>query len=601
MLILVKNTWNIIKKNFKELMVFLLCYHAAFIIIVYNFFSSSIDFASKKAGYSYITVENINSFIKNPISIILIIANILIILIFMGVEIICLLENYRAASHNVKLKAYKIFLVGLFKTGKIVKSGNIINIMAGLMVLPFICIHFIILEVSNVKIVNYLAQYIYESIQNKELLYLFLILILAVSLFSSFVIPYVIFGEKNVKNAFRTSFRMVRRKANKTWCYLIQWNLMLSMFLVIVYVIAIVGATLVISLFYSSDVALANLLRVCDWINLIIGLFSNMVGVAGNMAFIYCIFSLYRFNNFSEELDEFNIYLAITNDTLRQATVVIGFILVCLEVVYSYQLIQKSTKIAQELFVKTQITAHRGGASYAPENTLAALNTAIEMGADYAEIDVQQTKDGVIVLLHDSNLKRTTGYNKYIWEVNYDKAFALDAGSKFSREFTGERIPTLEEVLKYCKGKINLNIEIKNNGHNENIAENVLAVIEENEADNFCVITSMDYSLLSDVKEINPNIRTGYILKMAYGNFENKINADFLSIKHTYATRKVIAAAHNCGKEVHVWTVNSRSDIERMKLLDVDNIITDRPVTVREVFASEKNSGFIELLKIVTK
>jgi glycerophosphoryl diester phosphodiesterase len=112
----------------------------------------------------------------------------------------------------------------------------------------------------------------------------------------------------------------------------------------------------------------------------------------------------------------------------------------------------------------------------------------------------------------------------------------------------------------------------------------------------------MDYSFLGDVKEINPNIRTGYILKMAYGDFENKINADFLSIKHTYATKKVITAAHNCGKEIYVWTVNSRSDIERMKLLEVDNIITDRPITVREVYASENNGGgFIELLKMVIR
>jgi glycerophosphoryl diester phosphodiesterase len=172
----------------------------------------------------------------------------------------------------------------------------------------------------------------------------------------------------------------------------------------------------------------------------------------------------------------------------------------------------------------------------------------------------------------------------------------------FGSEIAGEKVPTLDEVIHFCKGKINLNIEIKNNGHNDNIVKRVLDVIEENDAQDFCVITSMDYSLLGDAKEINPDIRTGYILKMAYGNFGNKVNADFLSIKHTYATKKVITAAHNSGKEVHVWTVNSRSDIERMKLLDVDNIITDRPVTVREVFASEKTGeDFIELLKIITK
>lgn len=208
----------------------------------------------------------------------------------------------------------------------------------------------------------------------------------------------------------------------------------------------------------------------------------------------------------------------------------------------------------------------------------------------------------MVVLLHDSSLKRTTGYNKFIWDIDYEEVEKLDAGIKFGKKFAGEKVPTLDEVIKYCKGKINLNIEIKSNGHNENIVTNVLKVIEDNNAKDFCVITSMDYSLLSEVKEQDSNMITGYILKMAFGNFENKIDADFLSIKHTYASKKVITAAHNSGKEVHVWTVNSRSDIERMKLLEVDNIITDRPVTVREVYASEKNgAGFIELLKIITR
>lgn len=602
MLILIKNTWKIIKKNLEELIIFLLCYHAASIIIIYNFFSSSIDFALKRAGYSYITAENIISFIKNPTSIILIIANILIIVIFMGFEIICLYENYRATYHNVKLRAYKIFLVGLFKTGKLAKSGNIINVMAGLMVLPFMCLYCIILEVSNVKMVNYLAQYIYETFRYKEMLYLVLFLFVLISLFSAFVIPYVMFGEKNAKDAIIKSFRLIRTKANKTWRYLIEWNLLLTIIILMLYAIAVLGATLFISLVYKSDVALANLLMVYDWIKLIIGILSTIIGVTGNVAFIYCIFSLYQFNDFCEDLDEFNIYLAITNIPLKRATLGISVVLVCLEIFYSFQLIEKSAEIAQEVFVTTQITAHRGGAAYAPENTLAALNAAVEMKADYAEIDVQETKDGTIILLHDSSLKRTTGYNKFIWEVNYDEVETLDAGKKFGRKFVGERIPTLDEVLKFCKGKINLNIEIKNNGHNGNIANNVIEVIKDNESESHCVISSMDYSLLSDVKEIDPNITTGYILKMAYGDFENKVNADFLSIKHTYATNKVITAAHNCGKAVHVWTVNSRSDIERMKLLDVDNIITDRPVTVREVYAKEKKgAGFIELLKIIIK
>lgn len=602
MIFLIKNTWKIIKINFEELIVFLLCYHAASILIVYNFYSSSIDFALKKAGYSYITAENVMSFIKNPISILLITANMLIMIVLVGFEIICLLENYRASNYNVQLKAYKIFLVGIFKVGKIIKDGNILKVIPGLMIVPFISIHFIIQEVSSIKILNYLAQSIYESFHYKDMIYLLIFVILVVSLLSAFIFPFVTLGEKNAIDAFLVSFRVIGGKAKKSFRYLIEWNIMLSIFILLINALAIVISALIISLLYSSDVALANLLIVYDWIKLLSGFFSNMVGIAGNIAFIFSIYSLYRFNTLEEYKDELNIYTALTNKTFKAATFMISLLIVVIEFVYSYKMIEKSTQIAQEILVTTQVTAHRGGASYAPENTMIALKAAVEVKADYAEIDVQETRDGVVVLLHDSSLKRTTGYNKYIWEVNYDEVARLDAGSKFGSKFAGEKIPTLDEVIEYCKGKLNLNIEIKNNRHNENIAQRVLEVIEENDAQDFCVITSMDYALLGDVKEINPDIRTGYILKMAYGNFENNVNADFLSIKHTYATKKVITAAHSCGKEVHVWTVNSRSDIERMKLLDVDNIITDRPVTVREVLASEQSgAGFIELLKIITR
>lgn len=601
MFLLVKNTWKLIKFNIGDLIVFLLCYHAASLLIIYNFYSSSIEFALKKVGYSYITAENIISFIQNPISIMLIIANVLIIFILTGFEIICLLENYRALSYHIKLKAYHIFLLGVVKAGKIIKEGNIVNVVPMLMVLPFICIYFIIQEIADIKIINYLAQYIYESFQYKEVLYAIILGILVLSLLSAFVVPFLILGEKNIKDAVIYSFCAIRKKARKSYRDLIGWNIILSIFIMFLYFLSIVCATFVVSIIYESDVALANLLILSDWIKLVIGIISNIVGIAGNIAFIYTIYSLYHLND-CEEIDDVDNYSAIKNHRLKKFILVISLIIVFVEGIYSYKMIEKSTKIAQEILVTTQITAHRGGASYAPENTMIALKAAVEVKADYAEIDVQETKDGVVVLLHDSNLKRTTGLDQYIWNVNFEEVEKLDAGIKFGSEFVGEKIPTLEEVIQYCKGKINLNIEMKSNGHNKNIAQKVIKDIEDNDAQDYCVITSMDYSLLADVKELNPDIRTGYILKMAFGNFINKTKADFLSIKHTYATKKVITAAHNCGKEVYVWTVNSRSDIERMKLLGVDNIITDRPVTVREVYASEKTgSGFIELLKTIFK
>lgn len=602
MLILIKNTWNIIKRNLFNLIVFNLIYHIASLIIVYNFFSASLSFVLKQTGYSFITAENFTFLLKQPVSIGLIIANILIILIFAYIELICLMENYRASLNTVKLSAYNIFLAGLLKTGKIIREGNIINIIPGLLILPFICIHFIVLEFLNVKVVNYIGQYIYDSFKNEEILYLLIAAILMLSLFSAFIIPLVVFGEKTFKQAVIITRNVVTKKAKKTWFYIIIWNILLSVGIYTIYILLILICTLFISMTASNEAAIAEILFAGEWLEFIMAIVSSIVGMTGNMAFIYSIYNLYGFSEPCKNTDKIDDYTKLAEVKLQKITAVLCTAVFCVEMIYSIRLFDKSTEIAQEIFVSTQITAHRGGSAYAPENTIAALNTAIETKSDYAEIDVQETKDGIVVLMHDSNLKRTTGFNSYIWDMTYEEVRALDAGSKFGKEFAGEKIPTLEEAIQLCKGKMLLNVEIKSNGHNENIVKNVLKIIMENEAEHSCVITSMDYKLLTEVKEQNPDIRTGYILKMAYGDFENRVDADFLSIKHTYATKKVITAAHNSGKEVHVWTVNSRSDIERMKLLEVDNIITDRPVTVRQVLSSEKTTaGFVELLTYLIK
>jgi len=122
---------------------------------------------------------------------------------------------------------------------------------------------------------------------------------------------------------------------------------------------------------------------------------------------------------------------------------------------------------------RVTIVAHRGSSKAAPENTLAAIERAIEDGAHYAEIDVQETADGVVVVLHDTDLKRLTGLDKKIWEATYDEIRELDVGSWFSPEFAGERIPTLLETFEFADRRIPLIIELKLNGHEQNLVESL--------------------------------------------------------------------------------------------------------------------------------
>ena len=226
------------------------------------------------------------------------------------------------------------------------------------------------------------------------------------------------------------------------------------------------------------------------------------------------------------------------------------------------------------------ITAHRGASDNAPENTMTAIAMAVEEAADYAEIDVRLTADGVPVLLHDKALFRTTRVLKDLDDVSYAELSGYDAGSSYSAEFAGECVPCLADVLDRFGGKIGFNIELKT--EDEALAESVVALIEAYGMEESCIISSVYYGQLERVKEYNEEIKTGYILSMVYGNFYETKAADFFSIRSSFVKDSVVKQAHAQGKEVHAWTVNREKELKRMKAIGVDNIITDKPAYARD-------------------
>jgi glycerophosphoryl diester phosphodiesterase len=229
-----------------------------------------------------------------------------------------------------------------------------------------------------------------------------------------------------------------------------------------------------------------------------------------------------------------------------------------------------------------QITAHRGGAIKAPENTLAAIRQAIQDQSDWVEIDVQESKDGVVMVAHDSDLKKVSGANLKIWEGTADELRAIDIGSSFGPEFHGERVPTLEEVLKACRGKTRVNIELKYYGHNTNLEEKVVDLVEANGMESDVVIMSLNSEGIAKVKSLRPHWRVGLLTAVAMGDL-TRSDADFLAVSTKLANRRFIQAAHQAGKDVHVWTVNDRRMMSTMISRGADNLITDDPGLARQV------------------
>jgi len=238
--------------------------------------------------------------------------------------------------------------------------------------------------------------------------------------------------------------------------------------------------------------------------------------------------------------------------------------------------------------VKTvEITAHRGSSARAPENTLAAVRQAIADGCDFIEIDVQTCADGAVVVVHDRNLLRVAGDARRVEDLTLAELRRMDVGRWFSSQFTGEHVPTLEEVLDLVRGKVRLNIELKYNRPDPNLVPAVLERLRRGRFLGQCVLTSMDPAALCALKTAEPAACTGLILRNAVGRL-SRMQGDFLSVAVRRVTAAFVDRAHRAGKPVHVWTVNKPAAMARMIELGVDNLITDVPAVLRGVIEARR-------------
>jgi glycerophosphoryl diester phosphodiesterase len=237
------------------------------------------------------------------------------------------------------------------------------------------------------------------------------------------------------------------------------------------------------------------------------------------------------------------------------------------------------------------ITGHRGAGGLAPENTLASIQLALDLGVDRIEIDVQQTSDNVIIVLHDRTLKRTTNGFGFIKSMNYADLLKFSAGIKFNKVYAEERIPTLEQVIDLINGKVELLIETKYSYlYYPNIERHILNVIKNKNAFGWCKIISFNDRALFRIHKLNKEVRVGKLfvgksvnLPLSYDttiNFkplERYHFVDEIIVQHKYASKAFIDKVHQFGKELHVWTVNDPETIEKLIEKGVDGIISDYP------------------------
>jgi glycerophosphoryl diester phosphodiesterase len=244
---------------------------------------------------------------------------------------------------------------------------------------------------------------------------------------------------------------------------------------------------------------------------------------------------------------------------------------------------------------RVHVMAHRGFSKSAPENTLAAIRQAIDARADYVEIDVQETADGTVVVLHDSDLMKIAGNSLKIWDAKLSDLKDIDIGSWFKPEFKDERVPTLADVLKECRGKIRVNIELKYYGHDQQLEQRVAELVESHGMEHSIVVMSLSLDGVRKMQAIRPHWKAGLLMSVATGDLR-KLDVDFIAVNASFVSRALIEKAHSSGKEIYAWTVNDPLLMSNLIARGIDGVLTDDPQLARSVLQQRAEMTVLERL-----
>lgn len=237
----------------------------------------------------------------------------------------------------------------------------------------------------------------------------------------------------------------------------------------------------------------------------------------------------------------------------------------------------------------TRVIAHRGFSGAAPENTIAAIRAAVEIGADMAEVDVTLSADGHLIVIHDETVDRTTDGRGTVSELTLAELQRLDAGAWFAPRFVGERLPTLEEVLANSEGRILLNVEIKSEAVGRGIVDKVAAAIRARRMTDEVIVSSFAPAALEQMRAAAPEIRTAVLFNPEYHTGGDPVaivrglGASAFNIKRARLTRTLLRRCREAGIPVAVYTVNSPRRLRKVVDRGVHAVFTDHPDRMVEV------------------
>ncbi len=583
-------------KNKADFFFFEFLFKLGLISIIVPLLYGALDLTMRLTGFRYLTAENIGKFIKHPIVFIWPIFLFLLLFLYTLFDISGVIYLRHNGFHARRAGLMRTIRFAFRNTRDLFKRQNIrllppVFVTAVYFVLGQIPFYLASVTVSS-KTISLMKK-------NRNILIGVGVLLLFagfLTLRTLFAFHYYTLENLNSSAAKDKSKELTTHKKGRNLAYLIRRYLLCYVLYILVIAAAILLILLLGRAFFLSRTLQSRLVRIIRLTVTILLTTFNIFGVpvgylilsglfykrkaaihepVSSVTGIDRLYALDRLGKKPKDLILPSLPKRILRRILRPEVWVLA-VLTVICCIYIQKTYNGEFNRNVDVLHTMEVTAHRGASRYYPENTMASFSGAVSQGADWLELDVHQSRDGRIFVMHDANFKRTCGVNAYSWELTGCQIRQLDAGSFFGKTYSGEQIPFLSEVIDLAKKKhVKLNIEIKPSEQEATLEQDLVALIEEKGFEDSCVVTSQYYDSVKKVHDLNDSIKTVYVMGLAYGNISKLEAADAFSVRHSSINTRLVEKVHASGKEIYAWTVDTREDIDAMLECGVDNIITD--------------------------
>lgn len=577
--------------NIWPIIIFIVFYSIFNVLGVKAVLNLWLTIATSVIGYGYIGPDNILSVMTSPIFLALTLVALICFSFFAMFEIGALTHAYSLSRIGKKTSLYGMVAAGIVACEKCIRPRNWLIILFLIFILPLT--QFITLTSATycIKVPEFVVDFLIANDLYRVLYVAACLIFLIIELACIFSFNFYTLSDRTFNQSCIESKKLMKKNYIK-----VILAIFCTSFIFFVIVVSFSAVISEIAVKFSSDTGIVtNKKLIADFQNICKGFLYGTILPVVNIAAITTLFY-----QILEERSELNkISSKGLNDEKFSIKRIVWLVLILVFLGGAMVYLNRDViDIPIDERVIPEVVAHRGDSVNAPENTMPAFKLAAMENNTYIEFDVHETKDGVIIVSHDDDLERVTGKNLFVHDLTYAEIQELDTGKWFSQEYEGTKFSTLDEALKFLKDyDMTIQVEIKPTGYDDHLEEKVVQIIRDNNLVDRCMITCLKLPPLLKIEEFAPDIYTVYSMFVCWGNV-SKIPVDAYTIEESNPYDIMVKDIHDAGKKCFVWTANTEDRVQYFIDTNVDGILTDNPVMMRNAIINcDFKMGIFRLIR----